>query len=243
METEGWEPYCGPAPSPAGLWGQWNFDVVIGVLAAAAIGLLASMLGRSGFQPGRYAGAMVVFMVVLVSPLCALSAALFSARVVHHLLLMLVAAPLLAGSLPRTLPFAGGVLPWTAMQALVLWVWHAPAAYEAALSNPVIYWLMQATLTGVAVGFWSAVRRSTPPAAISALIVAMLPMGLLGAILTLSPAAFYAPHYFTTASWGLSPEEDQQLGGLIMWAPAAAIYLAAALVVFNRTLRQGLRLS
>jgi putative membrane protein len=243
MGAETWSPYCGPAPSPGNLLTHWNFDIIVGMLAGIAMCFFLALRNRPGFCARRYIAAMAAGFIVFVSPLCALSAALFSARVIHHLLLVLVAAPLLAGSLPKTLPFAGGVLFWTALQALVLWFWHAPAAYGAALSDSAIYWVMQATLVGASVGFWTVIRRSTIPAAVSGLIVAMLPMGLLGAVLTLAPAPFYAPHFFTTESWGLSPLEDQQLGGLIMWAPAAGVYLAAALVVFSRTLRHGQRLS
>lgn len=237
MPPNTWVPYCGSAPLPAELMLRWNVDGVVLTLAACAAAAFLVLRRRRGFQPVRYAAAMAALVVIFVSPLCALSSALFSARVVHHLILILVAAPLIAGAMPKTLPAKGGVILWALVQALLVWVWHTPAAYEAALSHPAVYWLMQATLGAAAVGFWSAVRRSTTPAAVSALILAMLPMGLLGAVLTLSPVAFYAPHVFTTAAWGLSPAEDQQLGGLIMWAPAAGVYLAAALAIFHRTLR------
>lgn len=239
MATEGWKPYCGPAPSPASLPGDWNFDIIVGLFAVVAAGMFVVLRGRAGFRIWRYAGAMSVIFIAFASPLCAMSSALFSARVVHHLLVVLVAAPLLVGSLPKTALMGGGALPWTIAQAVVLWFWHAPAAYEAAFSNSVMYWLMQATLGWTAIGFWSAVRRSTEPSAVSALLLAMLPMGMLGALLTFSPVALYAPHFLTTSPWGMSPAEDQQLGGLIMWAPAAGVYLAAALAVFSRTLRRG----
>jgi len=54
-------------------------------------------------------------------------------------------------------------------------------------------------------------------------------MGLLGAVLTFAGQAVYEPHAYSTLAWGLTPLEDQQAAGLIMWAPAAALYLAAAL--------------
>ncbi|MDQ8028281.1 MAG: cytochrome c oxidase assembly protein [Brevundimonas sp.] len=59
-------------------------------------------------------------------------------------------------------------------------------------------------------------------------------MGLLGALLTFADDALYAPHLLTTLAWGLTPLEDQQTAGLIMWAPAAALYLAAALIILGR---------
>ena len=85
--------YCGPSPLPGTLLAHWNFDPV---LIAALIGLM--LLGRSmPLMERRYlVGAVAALAVAFVSPLCALSVALFSARAVHHLLLVGVAAPLLA---------------------------------------------------------------------------------------------------------------------------------------------------
>ncbi len=119
---------------------------------------------------------------------------------------------------------------------MLLWIWHAPAAYAAALSHDGLYWLMQATLLGSAALFWARLRHASPVAAVGALLFSMMQMGLLGALLTFSPSAFYAPHWLTTQAWGLSPLEDQQLAGLIMWVPAAGVYLGAALLRLNRLL-------
>ena len=57
----------------------------------------------------------------------------------------------------------------------------------------------------------------------------MLLMGLLGALLVFAGEPLYAPHFATTLAWGMTPLEDQQAAGLIMWAPAAAAYLLVAL--------------
>ena len=95
MVTQAWTPYCGPAPSPANLLADWNFDVIVGLLGVLAVAMFVVLHRQEGFKPGRYAGAIAVFVIAFASPLCALSSALFSARVVHHLLLVLVAAPLL----------------------------------------------------------------------------------------------------------------------------------------------------
>jgi putative membrane protein len=64
----------------------------------------------------------------------------------------------------------------------------------------------------------------------------MVQMGLLGALLTFAARPLYAPHLASTAAWGFSPLEDQQLAGLVMWAPAAGIYLGAALWLLARWL-------
>ena len=225
-----WAPYCGPGPVPGEWLARWNFDPVL--IAALAIGLAWVLWRTSGRERACGVGAVLILAVVFVSPLCALSSALFAARTVHHVLLVAVAAPLLAGSLPKR-P-VGPLALATAAQVVVFWAWHAPAAYGWALSNDAAYWLMQLSLLGSAVWFWAAVRRAPAPAAVAALLLAMVAMGLLGALLTFTGQPVYAPHLLTTAVWGLTPLEDQQAAGLIMWAPAAAVYLAAALLVLGR---------
>ena len=225
-----WAPYCGPGPTPGEWLARWNLDPVL--IAVLAVGLALVQWRTSGRERALGAGAVLTLAVIFVSPLCALSSALFAARTVHHVLLVAVAAPLIAWSLPRMR--AGPLALVTAAQAVVFWAWHAPAAYGWALSNDGAYWLMQLSLLGAAVWFWMAVRRASAPAAVAALLLAMVAMGLLGALLTFTGEAVYAPHLLTTAVWGMTPLEDQQAAGLIMWAPAAAVYLGAALRVLGR---------
>lgn len=223
-----WLPYCGPAPAP-GDW-RWNLDplLLVGLLAMTAL-----VFWRARGAPRMLGlGATAVLVVIFVSPLCAISSALFSARTIHHVLLVALAAPLLAWALP--IRRAGSLTLATAVQAVVLWAWHAPAAYGAALSSDTVYWLMQVSLLGSAVWFWIGVRRASAPSAVGHVLVAMVAMGLLGALLTFADSALYVPHQLTTMAWGLTPLEDQQAAGLIMWAPAAAIYLAVALLILGR---------
>lgn len=225
-----WIPYCGPGATPADWLGRWNLDPVL-LAALAAMLALTVWKARGGSRVAGLA-AVAVLAVVFVSPLCALSSALFAARTLHHVLLVAVAAPLLAWTLPSRR--VGPLALATAVQAAVFWAWHAPAAYGWALASDAAYWLMQLSLLGSAVWFWAAIRRAPAPATVAALLLAMVAMGLLGALLTFTAQPVYAPHFMTTQAWGLSPLEDQQAAGLIMWAPAAAIYLAAALLVLGR---------
>ncbi len=109
-----------------------------------------------------------------------------------------------------------------------------PQAYGWALSSDSAYWLMQTSLLLSAVGLWGAVSKASVTNALAALLGTMVQMGLLGALLTFAGAALYAPHFIAPVAWGLSPLEDQQLAGLIMWAPGAGIYLAAALALLAR---------
>jgi putative membrane protein len=209
--------YCGPAPVPTEILLRWNLDPVL----LLGLALLTLMVGRS--RAGL--GAVAVLALAFVSPLCALSAALFSARVVHHVLLIAVAAPLLAMALRPSL--RPQPLPALLLSIASLWGWHLPAAYDAAMANVVLYWAMQVSLFVPALLFWRAVQSPVQSAGASILLVwaGFMQMAFLGALLTLAPGAAYLIHIIAPVEWGLSPLQDQQLGGLIMWIPAAIPYL------------------
>lgn len=230
MTTMIWTPYCGPAPAP-GDW-RWNLDPLLLVVLALAAVFVGWRL--RGVRRGAGLAAIAVLFVGFVSPLCALSSALFAARTVHHVLLVAVAAPLLAWAMPvrRVAPLALA----TAVQAVVFWSWHAPGLYSAALSSDGLYWLMQVSLLASSVWFWMGVRNASAPSAVGHLLIAMVAMGFIGALLTFAEQPLYAPHLLTTAAFGMTPLEDQQAAGLIMWAPAAAIYLIAALFRLGRSI-------
>jgi len=218
--------YCGPAPLPAEIWARWNLDPIL--IGALLVGFM--VLGRN--HSGRLG--VAILTLAFLSPLCALSSALFSARVVHHVLLVAVAAPLIARCLP--VARSGSVAVPFALATLILWIWHLPAAYDAALSNQAVYWLMQVTLTVSAVWFWRAVFAARRPAidAMLFILAGYMQMGLLGALLTFAPEQLYAVHALSPIDWGLSPLTDQQLGGLIMWVPAGIPYAIAAIAIARR---------
>ena len=232
-----WAPYCGAAPEPGEWLSRWNLDPLL-LIGMTALFLLVWKAGPQSRNRGQsLAAAFGLAVLIFVSPFCALSSALFSARVAHHLLLTIALAPLLVLSLPfeRT-RWPGSLTFWTGLQAVVFWLWHSPGLYAAALSSNAFYWLMQLTLAGTAAGFWACLRRSGEPGAVAALLATTVQMGLLGALITFASTPLYEPHRWTTLPWGLSALEDQQIAGLIMWAPAAALYLGAAIVVAQRWL-------
>lgn len=223
--TDDWiRTYCGPAPDPAELLLRWNLDPM--VLAVLALLLVA--------RGGRDAAAVAVLAVAFVSPLCALSSALFSARVVHHVLLVAVAAPLLALAWParRSGPAALSLVVSTA----TLWAWHAPAAYDLALAHVGVYWAMQISLLASATWFWREVLAPdrSPVEALTLVVAGFAQMGMLGALLTFAPAPLYAAHALAPFDWGMSPLADQQLGGLLMWVPAGVPYAVAGGLVARR---------
>lgn len=223
--------YCGSPPTPAELMGRWNFEpgLITGLVLTALVGAVLLRSADSG-RKAAFAGAWGLAAVLFVSPLCALTVALFSARVGHHVLLAMVVAPLLALALPprwgRVLP----LLPPLALSTIALWLWHAPDFYTAAFSHPGIYWAMQLSLLGTFTWLWLGLIRngSVLPAGVTALSSA-IQMGLLGALLVFAPAPLYVPHFSGTLAYGFSPLDDQQLAGLIMWVPANLPLMGLAL--------------
>lgn len=237
MLSDAWiRTYCGPAPGPEEFWLRWNFDPLL----LTALLLLTIVFIRARSRHGMVA--VGVLVLAFVSPLCALSSALFSARVVHHVLLVAVAAPLLACAWPARR--AAGAMGAFAVSTAVLWGWHLPIAYDLALTHVGVYWVMQITLLSSAVWFWRAVLSPdrTPVEAVMLLVVGFAQMGMLGAVLTFAPEALYAAHAITPLGWGFTPLGDQQLGGILMWVPAGLPYAVVAVAVARRgwtTLRAG----
>lgn len=230
-------PYCGPAPDTAGIWAAWNFDPAL----LAALAFLGWMLRRQRLSAQLGLGLLVF---AYVSPLCALSAGLFSARTVHHLVIVFGAAPLLApafGSLLRVdrLP----LVPVFLSHLAVFWLWHLPAAYDVALSSDLAYWFGQLALLGSAVLLWRALslERDAPTAAFFVIAAMVMQMGMLGAVLTLAPTALYPPHYLTTARYGIAVLEDQQVAGLLMWVGSLPLTMLAAWPPLVRLARQAQR--
>jgi putative membrane protein len=230
--------YCGPAPVPTDLWTRWNFDAVL----LAALAALALVVARGRSTDARAGWAAIALMtLIFVSPLCALSSALFSARVLHHVLLVAAVAPLLALAFPLR---RAGALPLAALvgtNAVILWLWHAPGPYAWGLASVPAYCLMQVSLLGSAWLMWRAILAPATPsgAALIALVATIGQMGLLGALIVFAPGPLYPVHLLSTAPWGLSPLADQQLAGLLMWVPASLPYLGVGLWLAWSSLRPG----
>ncbi|HZU78143.1 MAG TPA: cytochrome c oxidase assembly protein [Dehalococcoidia bacterium] len=130
------------------------------------------------------------------------------------------------------------------LAAAALWIWHLPPLFDAALrSEPVhaaehLCFVLTASLF-----WWTALqprgRRRLSAALATPYIIAMaLQSTVLGVLLTVSAAPWYA-YSSATAAWGLTPNQDQQIAGLVMWIPGGVIYLAAACALFVSWLEQG----
>jgi len=233
---DGYIPYCGLPPAPGELALRWTLEP--GLLAGLAVALLVGW--RVAENRRRMAAGWALLAVLFVSPLCALSMALFSARVAQHLALTLVAAPLIAAALPRApqLPLA----PVAALFAVLFWTWHAPAPYALTLGSDLAYWAMHLSLFGAALLLWWALagaREGRPFAAILTLAGTAAQMTLYAVLLVVSPSAWHTVHAEGAALWGLSALSDQALAGGAMWVVGAGLMgVAAAALVTLPALRQ-----
>jgi cytochrome c oxidase assembly factor CtaG len=179
----------GAPPAPHDLWTAWTFDpfVLVSLLLAAA--LYARGRARLG-RPGRLLGSgravafwigLAALALALISPLAALGSALFAAHMTQHLVLVLLAAPLILlgrpavvwlwafdigrrrgwgrwwkrGMLPRLIrPVAGRpAIAWT-LHVATIWIWHLPLLYQAALADEALHALEHLLFTGTALAFW-----------------------------------------------------------------------------------------
>ena len=134
------------------------------------------------------------------------------------------------------------------LYGLALWIWHIPALYDEALAHEAVHVIQHLCFFGTAALFWWGIvhgrqRRFGYGAAVVYLFVTTLHGGVLGALLTVSPHAWYAPYQAHPHPSGLTPLEDQQLAGLLMWIPAGLTFVAGALFLFAAWLRQSDRAS
>ena len=180
---------------PSGLWGAWTFDplVVAGLGVAAALYArgLAKLRRHRLVRPRQavsfFAG-LAVLATALVSPVDALADTLLSVHMVQHLILLMVAPPLLVYGRPGLVMFLGlpassrsglGALaarrrlrqaatvvlnPLVVLVATVaaLWGWHLPGPYQAAITHPALHAVEHLTFVVSALAFWSLVIDAAP---------------------------------------------------------------------------------
>ncbi len=189
---------------------------------------------------------------------------LFSAHMLQHLLLLLVVPPLLLWGLVPALArqalawrplhllereLRRPLVAWMLGLGL-MWLWHLPVLYNAALVHEWLHIVEHLGFILTAIIFWWPVMapveesRLRPLIAVIYLFTAMMGSSLLGIILTFAAPGLYPaylnPHdhhgivSLLREGWGLTPEIDQQVGGLLMWVPGSFAYLAAILGLLAR---------
>jgi len=131
---------------------------------------------------------------------------------------------------------ASDPLAATALHGVAVWAWHMPALYDRVLVEAGAHWLQHMSFLGTALLFWWSLvygraRRRGYGAAVCYLFITALHTGVLGILLTVSRHLWYPRQAAFAAAWGLTPLEDQQLAGLVMWVPAGLVYAGAALAL------------
>jgi cytochrome c oxidase assembly factor CtaG len=222
--------------------------------------------GQSGLRRGAalFAAGWLSLAGALTSPLHEGGESSFALHMIEHELIMLVAALLLVAARPgpillwafprgarRLLAGAGRWPLWrtlanpfvaTALQSAVMVGWHAPPLFDLALESEAWHIVQHLCFIASALLFWWAMLHGSPGRggrmiAAACLFVTSMVGGGLGALMALSTSPWYAPYAalgLTPA--GLTPAEDQQLAGLIMWIPGGLYHLAAALWFLAKSL-------
>lgn len=206
-------------------------------------------------HPWYFGAGLATLFIALLSPIDVLADLLFSMHMLQHILLMMIAPPLLLLGLPRPLSrwliwktklrsFLAGVTHPLAAYILLnvnFLAWHVPTLYEAALRNPLIHDLEHALFFYTALFFWWRVIDPTggwfslwnwPPAKWVYLIVAAPPSYVLGAILWTSSHVWYPFYTQAPRLWGLSALADQRQGGMLMWIQGWMYIMASVIVLF-----------
>ena len=246
-------------------WTEWHGhpSVIIGLVALAGAYLVCSgplrWLFGSAQGPGvwrmsSFLFGVLVIAVAVLSPLHELGDNyLFSAHMVQHLLLILVAPPLLLlgtpkwmlrplVTSPRALRIARGLTsPVMAFAVfnVVLVLWHLPPLYDLALRERGIHILEHTMFISAAVIMWWPLLSPIPQLPRASYLVQMLylfviptVLAILGAFLTFADKVLYSWYAEAPRIWDISASSDQQIAGIIMWVPGGLAYLLTLIVVF-----------
>ena len=205
-----------------------------------------------------FGAGMLALTLALTSPLHWLGEHVFFYHMIEHELVMTVAAPTivlarplanLLWALPRRLRRRVGLVlnktatravwEWisrgttsTVLHGIAIWAWHAPILFEASIMSGTVHRLQHLSFFGTAVIFWwSVLWRSSHGVAAWHLFLTMLHTSLLGALMALAPRVLYSSQTAEAFRWGLTPLEDQQLAGMLMWVPAGTVYAGAAIAL------------
>jgi PQQ-dependent catabolism-associated beta-propeller protein len=232
---------------------------------------LGARVGRSALskQALLFASGWALMAGSLLSPLHEMGGRSFAAHMIEHELLMLVATPLMAWSRPigvllwafpsRTRLQLAGIsrrswfastwdslsapLSASLLQGVVMWVWHAPALFNAALLSESWHAVQHLSFVFSALLFWwsmsVAAARGRSGVAAFWLFFTSIHSGLLGALMTFAQSPWY-PRYIElglSGIGGLTPLEDQQLAGVIMWIPGGMVHAIVALYYLGRWLK------
>jgi putative membrane protein len=190
---------------------------------------------------------VLVLAALWFGPLLPMSRTSFSAHMLLHLGLVVVASPLIAWGLAARLPPPSSIsdaLSWCllamAFEMVAVWGWHVPLLHDAQGRNGGLFVLEQASFLAAGVGLWTAAfcsrTRQTAAAAGVALFLTFTHMTMFGLVLTLAPRLIYDPS-LCQGGFGLDRLDDQHLGGILMAIGGGLPYLLGSGWAAYRLLR------
>ena len=180
-------------------------------------------------------------LVALGPPLEGLAEELFSAHMVQHMIFILIVSPLIAfsgalkGRVPKLLRSEFVVF---VLHALALWAWHLPSLYDAALESLPLHFVEHLSFVVTALLLWNVVLDGAVDRLRRVALVfgTTLQSGALGAVIALAGSLIYRAHAESAPAWNMTPLEDQQLAGAIMWFPPGVLYLLVMLGLLAQAL-------
>jgi putative membrane protein len=208
----------------------------------------------SGLQKLAFFAGLFVIFASLNGPIHDLSDYyLFSAHMVQHLLLALVAPPLLiAGTTgemlrpalrhPRVARLARAVTRAPAAYVVfnvVMAVWHVPEVYGTAMAYHPVHIVQHLTMMASAVLMWWPILSPLPelprlayPGQLLYCFLMSLPMSIIAIYITMADHVLYTAYASAPRVWAISPQMDQYVGGLIMWIPGGLFFYVVMTFVF-----------
>ncbi len=190
----------------------------------------------------------LILAAAWLGPLPRLARSAFFAHMTMHMGVVAVAAPLLAlgiagGRLDpvRRFPALFAAVPASILELVVVWAWHAPVPHHLARQSAAGMMAEQGTFLAAGLLLWLAAFGGDAPrsghrtaAGVVGLLLTSMHMTLLGALLALAPRPVYA---HAEGLFGLTPLEDQHLGGAIMLLAGGVSYLVGGLCLMVGLLR------
>ena len=191
------------------------------------------------WRAASFTAGIAMLLATAVTPIDSLSYHLLTIHLLQNIVLAEWAPALLVLGLPPALarrvriPLAIGLPVWL----LTYFLWHVPAAYDAALRNDALLHLEHLCYLAAGVVFWWPVLHGGARDALKALYVfaAFVLSSPLGLLLALLPEPIYG-YYEGASLWGLTPLQDQQLAGLTMAGEESVVFFAVFSYYFGRFL-------
>ncbi len=247
---------------------SWSLSPALAIALTGLFLIYTRGWRRLGWPISRLvamAAGLAALVLAIASPIDALAGFLLSAHMVQHLLLLVIAPPLLWLAAPervllqglppsllrdtlapffgsRTLVRVGRVLtrPAVGVAAMIAATtgWHLPPAYELALRSPTVHHLEHASFFAAALLFWWPLLHARRPrwSLIPCLLLADAQNTVLSAWLVFSDHVVYSSYASVPRLLGITALDDQIVAGALMWVPGSFAFLGAAILTTARWL-------